>query len=414
MSPDFAFFQDLLIALVLGLLVGLQRERADRDIAGIRTFPLITILGVFSGTLAQEFGGWIVAASLLALAAMIVVGNLIKAREGRADPGLTTEMAALVMFSVGAALVAGYTAPAITVGGGVALLLHWKRPLHEFARRIGPDDFQAIIRVVLVALVILPVLPNQAYGPYGVLNPFQMWLMVVLIVGISLSAFVVYKLMGPQSGTVAVGILGGLISSTATSVSHARHSREYPNDTDAAALVIFIASAIVFVRVIVEIAIVAPGILAVTVPPLATMMGIMVLIAGGAFMVTARRITAMSDRRPPSSLKAAIIFGLLYGVVLLAVAAAREHFDQRGLFVVAALSGLTDMDAITLSTAQLVRTGDLTAETGWRLILVGAMANLVFKGGVVAALGHPRLLGRVALLFALSLPGGALILAFWG
>jgi uncharacterized membrane protein (DUF4010 family) len=414
MSPDFAFFQDLLIALVLGLLVGLQRERADRDIAGIRTFPLITILGVFSGTLAQEFGGWIVAASLLALAAMIVVGNLIKAREGRADPGLTTEMAALVMFSVGAALVAGYTAPAITVGGGVALLLHWKRPLHEFARRIGPDDFQAIIRVVLVALVILPVLPNQAYGPYGVLNPFQMWLMVVLIVGISLSAFVVYKLMGPQSGTVAVGVLGGLISSTATSVSHARHSREYPNDTDAAALVIFIASAIVFVRVIVEIAIVAPGILAVTVPPLATMMGIMVLIAGGAFMVTARRITAMSDRRPPSSLKAAIIFGLLYGVVLLAVAAAREHFDQRGLFVVAALSGLTDMDAITLSTAQLVRTGDLTAETGWRLILVGAMANLVFKGGVVAALGHPRLLGRVAVLFVLSLAGGALILAFWG
>jgi uncharacterized membrane protein (DUF4010 family) len=413
MPADFEFFRNLLIALVLGLLVGLQRERADRDIAGIRTFPLITVLGVFSATLAQEFGGWVVAASLLALAGMMVVANLIKAREGRADPGLTTEMAALVMFSVGAALVAGHTAPAITVGGGVALLLHWKRPLHEFARRIGPEDFQAVIRVVLIALVILPVLPNQVYGPYGVLNPFQMWLMVVLIVGISLSAFVVYKLIGPKSGTVAVGVLGGLISSTATSVSHARHSREYPEDNEAAGLVIFIASTIVFIRVMFEIAIVAPGILAVTAPPLAAMMGVMALIAGGALWFTGRRITPMSERRPPSSLRAAIIFGLLYGIVLLAVAAAREHLDERGLFAVAALSGLTDMDAITLSTAQLVRTGDLDAETGWRLILVGAMANLVFKAGVVAALGNPRLFGRVALLFALSLAGGALILALW-
>ena len=152
--------QQLLLAGGLGLLVGMQREWTKGVLAGIRTFPLITVFGALSALLAERFGGWTVAAALLSLAGMVVIGNVTKLQKGDIDPGLTTEMAMLVMFGVGAAVVVGYTALAIATGGSVAVLLHWKRPLHRLVHRIGANDFRAIIRLVVIALVILPVLPN--------------------------------------------------------------------------------------------------------------------------------------------------------------------------------------------------------------------------------------------------------------
>lgn len=155
-----------------------------------------------AAVLAQDFGGWIFGAGLLAVAAFVVLGNLIVARSGDADPGMTTEVAAVVMFAVGGALATGYTASAVVVGGTVTVLLHWKEPLHSFADRIGRNDFQAVIRLVVIALVILPVLPNRSFGPYRVLNPFEFWLMVVLTVGISMAGYVAYKALGPRAGTL--------------------------------------------------------------------------------------------------------------------------------------------------------------------------------------------------------------------
>ncbi|MBI1901993.1 MAG: MgtC/SapB family protein, partial [Planctomycetia bacterium] len=191
--------QKLAIAVGLGLLVGLQRERVRSPVAGIRTFALITVLGTISALLAAPFGGWIVGLGAVAVAAMLVVGNLALRRTRHIDPGMTTEVAALLMYGVGAYLVVGHAAIAVAVGGGVALLLHWKAPLHEFVARIGETDVTAIMRFVLVALVIYPVLPDQAYGPYQVLNPKQVWQMVVLIVGISLGGYVAYKLLGQKA-----------------------------------------------------------------------------------------------------------------------------------------------------------------------------------------------------------------------
>lgn len=410
---DPVVFQHLGIALGLGLLVGLQREWADSQVAGIRTFALITVLGTVCALLAREFGGWVLGAGLLGLAGLMIVQNVIRLRAGEPHFGQTTEVAALVMFAVGAAVPLDLTPAAVVAGGAVALLLYWKHPLHRFVKRIGQAEMRAIFRVVLLALVVLPVLPNRAYGPYAVLNPFKIWLMVVLICGISLGGYMAYKLLGAKAGTVLGGVLGGIISSTATSVSYARRSRHAPGSAPLAALVIMIASTIVFVRVGAEVAVVAPRILPAILPPFAVVMGLMALLSAGLYVLRTGEAKEVPAGDDPSDLKAALAFGLLYAVVLVAVAAAKEHFGDSGLYVVAALSGLTDMDAITLSTAQLITADRVSLDTGWRMILLGGLSNLVFKGLAVAALGHRRLLGRVAVVFAITLVGGVLVLLLW-
>jgi uncharacterized membrane protein (DUF4010 family) len=410
---ELTVYHELALSLGLGLLVGMQREWVSKDIAGIRTFPLITLLGTISAQLADEYGGWVLAGGLIAMSVMILVGNLAKLSGGRHDVGVTTEVATLVMFAVGAMLPAGYAGAAIAVTGSVAVLLAWKEPLHRFVERLGAAEFRALTRLVLVALVILPVLPNRTYGPYDVLNPFQIWLMVVLIVGISLFAYVAYKLLGARVGTLLGGVLGGLISSTATTVSYARRSRSSPGDVPLAALVIMIASTVVFGRVLLEIGLVAPGIFGVMAPPIAVFMGIMAILTAVLFARTGDSVEELSEQEPPSDLKVAIVFGLLYAAVIFAVAAAQERFGEQGMYVVGALSGLTDMDAITLSTAQLVKSDRLDAGIGWRIVLVAILANLILKGAMVAFLGDRRLLGRIAVLFALGFVAGAALLAFW-
>ena len=406
--------RQLAIAIGLGLLVGLQREWATTRIAGIRTFPLITVFGLLSGVLAGSLGGWVVAAALLALAITIMVGNVGRYMQGHPDGGITTEVAGLVMFTVGALLAFGHTEVAIVVTGAVATLLYWKRPMHAFVDRIGEPDFRALIQLVVIALVILPVLPDQAYGPYGVLNPFRIWRMVVLIVGISMAAYVAYKLLGPKAGTLAAGALGGLISSTAATISFARLGRSSPAASSAAAIAVMIASTVVFGRVLFEVAVFAPGGLSTMGPPLVAMMVAMIGIGAGMWVANRRSPdVALEEDEPPSSIRSAIIFALLYAVVLFGIAFANEHFGQQGLFGVAAISGLTDMDAITLSTAELVGSGDVAASTGWRLILTGGMANLVFKAGVVGVLGTRRMFGLVALAFGLSIAAGVALLWLW-
>ncbi len=400
-------------ALGLGLLVGLQREWGEEHVAGIRTFAMITVFGTVTGQTAGAVGGWVVAAGLLAVAAMIIVGGLVKLHAGQIGTGLTTEIAALLMYGVGAALALGEMVPAVMVGGGVAVLLHWKKPLHALVERFGKKDLRAIIQLTLIALVILPILPNKTYGPYDVLNPFAIWLMVVLIVGISVGSYIAYKFLGPRAGTLLGGVLGGLISSTATTVSYARRSRRAPDSAPAAALVILIASAIVFLRVGGEVAIVAPHVLWRILPPLAVMAALMIALSAALYLLARRQPPRLSLEEDPSQLRAAVVFGLLYAGILFAVAAVKVHFGSGGLYVVAGLSGLTDVDAITLSTAQLIKAQRLPADTGWRMILLAGMSNILFKGAAVALLGHRTLWKRIAVVFGIALAGGAALLAFW-
>jgi uncharacterized membrane protein (DUF4010 family) len=210
---DLIVLQQLAVSFGLGLLLGLQRERSESSIGGIRTFPLIALFGTVCALLGKTFGGWLVGAGLLALVAIVVYSNFAKIKSGEIDPGMTTEVAALLLYGLGAYLVIGSMVVAVVVGGAMAVLLQFKKPLHALAGAIGERDMKAIMQFVLLSLVILPVLPRQDFGPYGVWNPFQIWLMVVLIVGISLTGYIAYKCLGARRGTLLAGVLGGLISS---------------------------------------------------------------------------------------------------------------------------------------------------------------------------------------------------------
>lgn len=402
------------LATALGLLVGLQREWAKADhTAGIRTFALVTVFGALSGLLGIAFGGWVIAAGLVGLASMLVLGNLAELKREKPDPGLTTEVAMLVMFVTGVAAMLGHRLESVIVGGGVMILLHSKESLHGMVARIGRDDLREIARLVLIGLVILPLLPNREMGYLGVLNPFSIWLMVTLIVGASLAAYLIGKFVGGSKGAVLSGLLGGMISSTATTASMARRSRGEGASGRLLAAVVAIASTVVFVRVAVEVAATAPSHLRQLLPPLLVMMGWCGAVGFALYRLSPRTDVSFAGKETPSELRGAVIFGLLYAIVLVAVAAARQYLDDSGLYLAALLSGLTDMDAITLSTSRLVSAGHIEHDTGWRMILVGGLANLVFKGGMAAVLGAAAFLRPLLIAFGAMIAGGGLILLLW-
>lgn len=404
---------DLGVALGLGLLVGLQRESAASPLAGLRTFPIVALLGAACALMSPAAGGWLLGAGLLGVAAATAMGNAARLRETPADPGITTEVALLLVYALGAYAVVGHRAAAVVLGGTVAVLLHFKAELHGAVKRLGEGDLRAVMQFVLLALVVLPVLPDATFGPYSVFNPRETWLMAVLIVGLSLCGYIVLKFFGERAGVAAGGLLGGLISSTATTVSWARATRGHPDAARPAALVIVIASTVVYARVLVEIAAVSPSLLPAAAAPIAVLAAGMVASAAALWFRAREAAPLTADGRQPASLKTAFTFAALYGIVLLAVAIVNDRFGAGGLYAVSAISGLTDVDAITLSIARLVASGQLPPPEGWRLVVVGVLSNLAFKGVLAALLGDRRLRALVALAFGAQVVLGAALLAVW-
>lgn len=399
------------ISAALGLLVGLQRERTDSVLAGIRTVPLATLLGSVCALLADRYGGWVLAAGFVALTTVVGLGAWTRQRKPESEPGLTSEVALLLMFAIGAYLPDGNHTVAVVLGAVVAVLLHLKPQLHTLARRIGDADFRATMQFVVISLVILPVLPDTEFGPYGVLNPHRLWWMVVLTSGISLGGYALYKMAGARLGTAAGGLLGGLISSTATTVSFSRRTLNAPGAAQASALVILMASAVVFARVLVEMAVVAPSALVGMGLPAACMLLWMTLLAAVCWWRWRTVPVEFPEQTNPTELRSALVFAALYAGVLLAVAAAREHLGGAGLMGVAVVSGLTDMDAITLSSAQLVNTGRLSAAEAGRTVLLAGLSNLVFKGLLATLLGHRVLARHLLPWLGAGLAGGLALLA---
>ncbi len=389
----------LVVALGLGLLAGLQRETSQSNIAGIRTFALIALFGLVSGTLSRQAGiPALLVGGLAALAFLLFIANYLKSLTGEPDAGQTTEVAVLLMYLLTAWLAWGHTAEVAVVGGLMILLLYLKEPLRGFAHRLSAADLRAIFQFVALSLVILPVLPNRTFGPYDVLNPFEIWLMVVLITGIGLVGYFLWKWLGTKSGMVLTGLLGGLISSTATTLSFARHSRQNPRLVQGAALVIVLASLVSIIRVCIEIGVVAAEAAPTMVWPFVVLLGAGTLIAWWMYhRIEALPAGELLEHDNPAELKSALVFGLLYSLVVLAVAVAETHFGDSGLAVVSFLSGLTDMDAITLSLSNSVDQGRLDATDGSRYILLATAANTLFKGGLAASLGGIRL-GKTLLL----------------
>jgi uncharacterized membrane protein (DUF4010 family) len=443
-------YQQLGISLLLGLLVGLQREHVANGFAGMRTFPLITVFGSLSAMLATQMDdGWIVAAAMLGVVAITVVGHLIQPRVGEKGTGpicqngpsgaahkldqspfpehrgVTTDVAMLLMFAVGAFIVVGPMAVAVAVGGAVAVLLQFKPELHHVAQKLGDEDLRAIMQFVLITCIILPVLPNHNYDPAGflhlpatasklnVLNPWEIWLMVVLIVGLSLGGYISYKYFGRNAGILLGGILGGAISSTATTVSYARGTRNDPIRRKTAAVVIMIASTVMYLRVLVAVAVVSSwDFLQTLLAPVAILMLLTMLPAIVLWFRVRGEPSQMPKQENPTQLKSAIVFAAMYAMVLMALALAQYFWRGRGLYAVAFFSGLTEMDAVTLSTARLSASDAMVAADGWRMIVVAATANLVSKTAIAGLLGGWRLLARIAILFAIPAIGGIAMLVW--
>lgn len=395
----------LAIAIGLGLLVGMQREWvADKPI-GLRSFALISTIGGLIGLFAAQYGAWVLAAGLIAITIAIYTHSYLLSRQIKMT-GTTTELAAIAMFLVGALATSGFIAGAVVLGGVVTLLLHWKAPMHTWVVRLGEVEFQAIARFVLISLVVLPILPNTAYGPYSVLNPWQIWLMVVLIVSINLAAYVTLKVSSGKIGALLSGVLGGLISSTATTVSFSTRSRGDRMVVPIAGVVILVASALVYLRIIVEIAVVARGLLPGLLSPVIAFLGLFVVVVGVQLFRLPTIGAEELETSNPAELKTALSFAALYSVVLFISAAVNEHFGETMLYPVAFVSGLTDVDAITLSIGRLFVESRIDEDIAWRVIFVASLSNLAFKAGVVAVIGGTHLRRRILpMLIALTLSG---------
>jgi uncharacterized membrane protein (DUF4010 family) len=416
-SSTAKLFQDLAIALGLGLLVGLERERTAVELAGLRSFALVTILGTISSAAAIALQSpWLIAVPGLGLATMIFVHGRRRATK---DPGagFTTEAALLVMFMVGAYLPLGPRTVAVAVGAMVAVLLQFKPELHGLARRIGDRDLDAFMKFVLITFVVLPTLPRRIPGlPEGtvldVVNPYEAWWLVVLIVGINLFGYAAYKLWGVASGMLLNGFLGGLISSTATTVANSRAVRTHPKSAGTAAVVVAVASSVVCLRVLFEVAVVEfvrrPGgqpsageaqlLSVMAVPMSAIFVAALVPALVVWYRLNASKPEPLPDKNP-TQLRSALMFAVAYVVILVALDSAHRYLPTLGPWVVAALSGLTDMDAVTLSTARLVGGGRLESIDGRNLILIAFLSNLFFKWCLTATLGGRDLLRRVTPLF---------------
>lgn len=303
------------IAFGLGLLVGLQRQHTDNKMAGVRTFTLIAILGAVSGLMARSFDNpFVLPVFGIALTALLVTANVVKLKKfDDPDVGQTTEVAALLMFAICAYLVMGDRVVAIIVGGAMAVLLYVKEHLHGFIERLRDRDLSAIMTFAGISLVVLPILPNKTFGPLDVLNPHNIWLMVVLIVGISVIGYFIYKFVDTRTGIISNGVLGGLISSTATTVSYARKTKNSKKLDKVAAFVITTASAIALVRVLVEVGVVVPEKLPRIILPLALEFTIMAALCAGLFYrIDKGNGEGMPEPENPAQFKTAVVFGLLY------------------------------------------------------------------------------------------------------
>ena len=407
---------DFAMAILLGALIGIEREKRkgeERDtehIAGLRTFILLALLGAASAWLSRYASApWILAAALLIVGAFVVVGYFLTAQGKPQSVGLTTEVAAIVVFLLGAMVMFGNREIAIGLGVVTATVLAYKEPLHGFVGKLGWDDVFAGLRLLIATFIALPLLPNEPIDPWGALNPYSLWLLVILISSLSLIGYALTRWVGPGRGAAITGLAGGLVSSTAVTLSFAKEARANPQRASMLACGILLGWAAMFARVIVEVAVVNRALLVQVLVPFLVMA---VVVGGLAALLYFREGTTQGREASkadliitnPFSLTQAVKFAALFAVVLLAVKIVQEHSDPSGLYAVAALAGLTDVDAITLSMAELARTGD--DRVAVIAIVIAALSNTLVKFGMAFVLAGLSLAKPLFLAMAAALVTG--------
>lgn len=392
--------------LGIGLLIGLERERNPAGKAGVRTFALVSLLGTLAALLgAYADGAWLLPAGLLAVTGMLIVAYARVAPQE--DPGTTTVAAAAVAYLLGALAGLGEAPLAAALAIVVTALLYFKPELEGWSSALRREEQVSLLQFLVITFIVLPILPDRTYGPYGVLNPRDIWLMVVLIAGVGVASYMAMRVAGERHGALLTGLLGGLVSSTATTALYARRSSESPAMSQVALVVVSLANLVVLVRVAVLAAVVAPGILSRLLPVLGAALATGV--AAAAFLlVRAERGAqlALPPARNPAEIGMAVRFGALYALVLLAAAWLQDLIGSHGLYLATALSGLADVDPGVLSALNLYGAGRIETATAVVAIAIALLANTLFKLGVLAWFSR-RLALRALLPFGAALAGGA-------
>ena len=411
------------VAALLGALVGSEREKHRRErrakteqSAGLRTFILLALFGACTAWLARAFDSyWIVVAGLLITGAFVVAGYVVTTRGQQQSLGLTTEIAAIVVFVLGAIVMLGGAEIAVALAVVTTAVLAYKNPMHGFVKQLGWDDVYSGLQLLIATFIALPLLPDKPIDPWGAINPYELWLLVVLISGLSLVGYALTRWLGPGKGALLTGLAGGLVASTAVTVSFARGARTNPTQTMAFASGILVAWAVMFVRVLVVVAVVNRVLLGPIFIPFAAMA---LVAAAVAALIYVRRhadgpeVRAKEDLQVsnPFSVTSAAKFAAFFAVVLVAVKIAQDNFSDSGVYAVAAIAGLTDVDAITLSMAELAKTGD--ANVAVIAIVIAALVNTAVKCGIAFVIGGAKL-GKPLLLTLAAMLGAGLAGVLW-
>jgi len=389
LPAELASLPRYVVALAIGLLMGLERERNPAAKAGLRTFALTALMGALAAHLSTVLEAiWLIPIGLLLVGAMMIAAYLHAPQQPDSDPGTTTVAALMLCYGLGVLVWHDEIQLAVMLGIAATMLLYFKPELRGMSQHMTRRDLLSVLQFAVLALIVLPLLPNRNYGPYGALNPHQIWWMVVLIAGVGLVGYAALRLVGQQRGAVMLGLLGGLVSSTATTLSFSRHARASHEMMPVAVIVIVLANLVVLLRIGVLAAVLAPEVLAQLLPVF--LGGLIVGGLGAAYGV--RRLRPQGELPAlamgnPTELRPALGFGLMYGVVLLAAAVLSDWLGNRGLYAVALVSGLTDVDAITLSSLRLHNLDRLPVVILVNVVTLAVLANLAFKSLLTLAIG---------------------------
>ncbi|MCK9989798.1 MAG: MgtC/SapB family protein [Rugosibacter sp.] len=394
LDPTYETLQAFATSLGIGLLIGLERERQPNIKAGLRTFALVGLLGCLTALLAQTTASpWLLAAGLLSIAIMMITSFATDPLDS-GDPGTTSVVALMVCYALGAIVWYGHASLAVMLGIATTALLYFKHQLHDITQRLTHTDILSVLQFGVLSLVILPILPNQSFGPYLALNPHHIWWMVVLISGVSLAGYTALRLIGTHHGATLLGLFGGLVSSTATTVIFSRHARQNAALVPVARMIVLLASMVVIVRLNFVAALIAPSLWL----PLAKVLGsgLLVGIIVALWSRYQQRQTngknlPMPNIANPTELKTAITFGAMYALILVLSAWLKDIAGSQGLYFLALASGLTDVDAITLSALRMLNANSITQTQAITTITLALLANMAFKCGLIIVLGGREL-----------------------
>lgn len=405
---EFTPYGHLFISVGLGLLVGLQREWAESPLAGIRTFTLITILGTVSALLAETYGAWFI--GVMFISAISLALFIKKELSNKIIPhrGMVTEVSILIMFCVGIMVRTGPTLLAASLAVLVSVILQVKIELHSLVARFSRNEIRSIMQFMAISLLIFPVVPDRELGPGGILNLHHTWWIVILITGMSLMGQIINKFMPHGNGLIWTGIIGGIISSTVTTFSYSKNSKSFEKNAHHDGLIILTAWWTVYLRIFLELYVVVPN-FSITLPLL-----VMSLVSGLGIVWNWRKHSGNYQVIPipynPTGLKTALSFAFFYSIIIYAFTYFKENAETDTLPFIAFISGIFDMDAITLSTGRLVQKGILNPHEGKTNFYIALIANLVAKGFMARLIGGRKLFSYLLIPWLVSVLFAILIL----